>query len=93
MRKNRSDKKYGKLVGNRRNYEENITLYSQILVAYVAAILCTIIAVSLDMASPLVTQRIIDNLIVGGEMDLLPKLLIIVLCIGIGRCIYHYLKN
>jgi ATP-binding cassette subfamily B protein len=61
--------------------------------AYVAAILCTIIAVSLDMASPLVTQRIIDNVIVGGEMDLLPKLLIIVLCIGIGRCIFQYLKE
>lgn len=61
--------------------------------AYAAAILCTIIAVSLDMASPLVTQRIIDNVIVGGEMSLLPKLLIIVLCIGIGRCIFQYLKE
>lgn len=61
--------------------------------AYAAAILCTIIAVSLDMASPLVTQRIIDNVIIGGEMSLLPKLLVFVLCIGIGRCIFQYLKE
>ena len=61
--------------------------------AYLLAILCIVIAVSLDMLSPQVTKRIIDNVIVGGDMDLLPKLLIMIFIIGIGRCIFQYLKE
>ncbi|MDF2483997.1 MAG: putative rane protein [Herbinix sp.] len=61
--------------------------------AYALAILCIVIAVSLDMLSPLVTKRIIDNVIIGGEMDLLPKMLILIFLIGIGRCIFQYLKE
>ena len=61
--------------------------------AYVLAVLCIVIAVSLDMLSPQVTKRIIDNVIVGGEMDLLPKMLILIFIIGIGRCIFQYLKE
>jgi ATP-binding cassette subfamily B protein len=61
--------------------------------AYLLAILCIVIAVSLDMLSPLVTKRIFDNVIIGGDMDLLPKLLIMIFIIGIGRCIFQYLKE
>ncbi len=61
--------------------------------AYFLAILCIVIAVALDMLSPQVTKRIIDNVIVGGDLDLLPKLLILILIIGIGRCIFQYLKE
>jgi ATP-binding cassette subfamily B protein len=61
--------------------------------AYLLAILCIVIAVSLDMLSPQVTKRIFDNVIIGGDMDLLPKLLIMILLIGIGRCIFQYLKE
>lgn len=61
--------------------------------AYVLAIFCTIAAVSLDMLSPQVTKRIIDNVIVGQELDLLPRLLLIIFIIGIGRCIFQYLKE
>ncbi len=61
--------------------------------AYLLAVLCIVIAVSLDMLSPQVTKRIIDNVIVGGEMELLPRLLIMILMIGIGRCIFQYLKE
>ncbi len=61
--------------------------------AYTIAILCIVIAVSLDMLSPQVTKRIIDNVIIGGDMDLLPKLLIMIFIIGIGRCIFQYLKE
>lgn len=61
--------------------------------AYVLAVLCIVIAVSLDMLSPQVTKRIIDNVIVGGDMDLLPKMLILIFIIGIGRCIFQYLKE
>jgi len=61
--------------------------------AYAFAIICIVIAVSLDMLSPQVTKRIIDNVIIGGDMDLLPKLLILIFIIGIGRCIFQYLKE
>ncbi len=61
--------------------------------AYVFGILCTALAVALDMLSPQVTKRIIDDVIVGGNMHLLWKLLIIVLFIGVGRCIFQYLKE
>lgn len=61
--------------------------------AYTFAIICIVIAVSLDMLSPQVTKRIIDNVIIGEDMGLLPKLLIMILIIGIGRCIFQYLKE
>ncbi len=61
--------------------------------AYLLAILCIVIAVSLDMLSPQVTLRVIDRVIVGGEKALLPKLLLLILIIGLGRCIFQYLKE
>lgn len=61
--------------------------------AYLFGILCTVIAVTLDLLSPQVTKRIIDNVIIGGERDLLPQLLLLILIVGIGRCIFQYLKE
>ncbi len=61
--------------------------------AYILAILCIVIAVSLDMLSPQVTKRIIDNVIIEGDLALLPKMLILIFIIGIGRCIFQYLKE
>lgn len=61
--------------------------------AYLLALICIVTAVSLDMLSPQVTKRVIDNVIIGGEMDLLPKLLIMIFIIGVGRMIFQYLKE
>lgn len=61
--------------------------------AYAFAIICMVIAVALDLYSPLITKRIIDDVIVGGNTKLLTKLLGIILVIGIGRCICGYLKE
>ncbi len=60
---------------------------------YIFGIVCIVIAVSLDMLSPQVTKRIIDDVITGGNMALLPKLLIMILIIGLGRCIFQYFKE
>lgn len=60
---------------------------------YLLALMCIVIAVSLDMLSPQVTKRVIDNVIIGGDMGLLPKLLILIFIIGLGRCIFQYLKE
>ncbi len=61
--------------------------------AYAFALLCTIIAVIMDMVSPQITKRVIDQVIVGGEVNLLPSLLLLILLIGFGRAIFAYLKE
>jgi ATP-binding cassette subfamily B protein len=61
--------------------------------AYAFALLCTVIAVTMDMVSPQITKRIIDQVIVGGEVNLLPSLLLMILFIGFGRAIFAYFKE
>ncbi len=61
--------------------------------AYVLAIICTLIAVSLDMLSPQVTKRIIDDVIIDGKLGLLPTMLLLIFIIGVGRCIFQYVKE
>lgn len=61
--------------------------------AYLFAILCMVISISLDMLSPQITRHIIDDVIIGGNSSLLAKLLIGILFVGIGRCIFQYLKE
>ncbi len=61
--------------------------------AYFFAILSMVIAVSLDMMSPQITKRVIDDVIVGGNRELLPKLLLLIFIIGIGRSVFHYAKE
>jgi len=52
-----------------------------------------IISVALDMLSPQITKRIIDDVIIGGDMNLLTKLLIGILMVGVGRSIFGYIKE
>lgn len=60
---------------------------------YLFAIICMITSVSLDMLTPQITKRIIDDVIVGGKTDSLTKFLLIILSIGVGRCVFGYLKE
>lgn len=61
--------------------------------AYVFALICMVISIYLDTLSPQVTKGVIDNVIIGEEISLLPKLLLLVFIIGLGRCIFGYLKE
>ncbi len=61
--------------------------------AYLAAILFLMVSVSLDMLSPQITKRIIDDVITGGQTQLLVKLLGMILIIGVGRAIFQYSKE
>lgn len=61
--------------------------------AYLAAILFLMISVSLDMLSPQITKRIIDDVISNGQTELLLGLLGTILIIGIGRAIFQYSKE
>lgn len=61
--------------------------------AYAFGLLCTVVAVSLDMISPQVTKRIIDDVIARGQVSLLPTLLTMILVIGLGRAVFAYFKE
>jgi ATP-binding cassette subfamily B protein len=50
-------------------------------------------SIALDMLSPQITKRIIDDVIAGGDKKLLTPLLIGILIVGVGRCIFGYLKE
>ncbi|MEG0216404.1 MAG: ABC transporter transmembrane domain-containing protein, partial [Hungatella sp.] len=60
---------------------------------YVIAILAMIFSVLLDAASPQITKRIIDDVIVGGQIKILMNLLLGLLGIGLGRGIFQYVKE
>lgn len=61
--------------------------------AYFFAVLCILISVSLDLTAPRLTKKIIDDVIVGGAVGQLKYLLAGILAIGIGRCIFQYIKE
>ena len=61
--------------------------------AYSLAVICLFIGVALDMLSPQLTKKIIDDVIGKGKLEILPYLLIGILIIGFGRCIFMYIKE
>lgn len=60
---------------------------------YLGAVVCLTIGVALDMLSPQLTMRIIDNVIIGGDLPLLKYLLTGILAVGVGRCVFMYIKE
>lgn len=60
---------------------------------YTIAIVCMLISVGLDMLSPRILKHIIDDVIVGGKLNLLTRFLVIILIIGAGRAVFNYLKE
>ena len=61
--------------------------------AYLFAIGCMVISIVLDMVSPEVTRRIVDEVIGQGKIEKLTPLLVIVVLVGIGRAIGQYCKE
>lgn len=61
--------------------------------SYLGAVLSLLIAVTLDMLSPRLMARVVDDVIVGGNIGKLPALLLGFLGIGLGRCIFQYTKE
>ena len=60
---------------------------------YVFAIACMIIAIVLDMIYPMITQSIIDDVILDGKTELLFSLLTGIVIVGVGRSITGYFKE
>ena len=62
-------------------------------VPYLSAIASLLIAVTLDMMGPRLTARVVDDVIVGGNIGELKYLLFGFLGIGLGRCVFQYVKE
>lgn len=62
-------------------------------IPYLIAIASLLIAVTLDMLSPRLTARVVDDVIVGGNIGELKYLLLGFLGIGLGRCVFQYVKE
>lgn len=60
---------------------------------YLFALGSMVAAIVLDMLYPKITQKIVDDVIIGGELSLLTKLLIGIVICGVGRSIFGYCKE
>ncbi len=60
---------------------------------YLLGFVCMVISIILDMAAPQITKRIIDDVIVGGNLELFIRLLLGLIGIGAGRAVFQYIKE
>ena len=60
---------------------------------YVFAFLCMVTAIVLDMIYPMITESIIDDVILNGKSEILFGLLTGIVVIGVGRAITGYFKE
>ncbi|MCI7814195.1 MAG: ABC transporter ATP-binding protein [Lachnospiraceae bacterium] len=60
---------------------------------YAIAIFCMAVQIVLDMLSPQVTKRIIDDVLGKGQSEIFPGLLLIIFVVGAGRCVAGYWKE
>ena len=60
---------------------------------YFLAVASLVIATSLDMISPVLTRKMIDEVIIGKDLSIFVYLLLGFLGIGVGRCIFGYIKE
>lgn len=60
---------------------------------YLFALICMLVQVVLEMLSPQVTKRIVDDVIGDGQTALLTSLLLMLLLIGVGRSVLGYAKE
>lgn len=60
---------------------------------YLFAIVCMVLSITLNMLNPVITEKIIDDVILGGKMELLTKLLAGFAAVGAGRAVCQYYKE
>ena len=60
---------------------------------YLIAIVAMSAGTLLDQAAPLIVQHIIDDVLLAKKMEVLNFLLLGILGIGVGRCIFQYIKE
>ena len=60
---------------------------------YLIAVICMAAGTMLDQVAPIIIQHIVDDVLVARKMELLHFLLLGILSIGVGRCIFQYAKE
>lgn len=60
---------------------------------YLIAVFSMCIGTLLDMVAPLIVQHIVDDVLIAKKLDVLKFLLLGILGIGVGRCIFQYAKE
>ena len=60
---------------------------------YLIALAAMICSIGLDMVYPFITRSLIDDVIVGGNTQILMKLLFGLLGIGFGRAVFQFVKE
>lgn len=60
---------------------------------YLIALAALLVSVALDVWFPLVTKSIVDDVLVGGNMEILKRDLVFILIIGGGRAVAQYVKE
>ncbi len=63
------------------------------LPAYLLCLTAMMISTILSMIAPQLTQRVIDDVVVGGAKEELMPLLFGILAIGVGRALFQYIKE
>ncbi len=61
--------------------------------SYLFAVACLLVSVGLELYNPQITKMIVNDVFIGGNMDLLPMLLIALVVIGLGRAVTGYYKE
>ncbi len=62
-------------------------------VLYSIAVIAMGFSTWLDMIAPIIVQHIVDDVLIDRQMDLLKMLLLGILGIGVGRCVFQYVKE
>ncbi|PKM65729.1 MAG: ABC transporter [Firmicutes bacterium HGW-Firmicutes-2] len=60
---------------------------------YLIGTLGMVLAIALDMNSPIITGRIIDEVIIGGEVSMFKTLILLLVMISLGRAFFGYFKE
>ncbi|MDD5928517.1 MAG: ABC transporter ATP-binding protein [Spirochaetales bacterium] len=75
---------------NKLNLMRYIRKYSLL---YLIALIAMCASTLLDQAAPLIVQHIIDDVLIAKKLEILKFLLLGILGIGVGRCIFQYTKE
>ena len=75
---------------NKLNLSKYFRKYSYL---YLIALLAMTAATLLDQAAPLIVQHIVDDVLIGKNIGVLNLLLLGILGIGVGRCVFQYTKE
>ncbi len=57
---------------------------------YLFAVFCMVASIVLDMVYPMITEHIVDDVMIDGKAELLTGLLVGIALVGIGRSVFGY---